>query len=109
MASINDLLRKKNFQPVKTRSWDYIKEPEGKNKGNKGTDSKQLVNNKGTDSKQIFDKESNLISLNEAKKNILNLSGIQKKVFYFIIDNLNSNLETDVITTDKILNLVNCR
>ena len=39
---------------------------------------------------------------------MIRIFGIQKKVFYFIIDNLNSNLETDVVTTDQILNVVNC-
>ena len=69
MATINDLLNRKKFEPKKSRSWDYLKEVEDtQNNTEKNNESsvndkeiigKQLVNDKETIGKQLVnDKET---------------------------------------------------
>ncbi|WP_119328377.1 hypothetical protein [Cysteiniphilum halobium] len=151
MATINDLLNRKKFEPKKSRSWDYLKEIEetqnnsetiskslgnnnntigkqkennsetiskslgnnnntiGKQKENNSeTISKSLGNNNNTIGKQNIDKLDSNFSVTEAKSAITNLSGIQKKIFKFIVSELNSNLETDIITSKKLLEIAEC-
>jgi hypothetical protein len=153
--------KKKKFEPVKSRSWDYIKDTESTTKetigkqsvndketigkqsvndketigkqsvndketigkqsvndkettgkqsvNDKETIGKQSVNDKETTGKQsVNDKSENNLTLSEAKKSIFNLTGLQKSIFEYVMNNLNSNLETELITTDELLNIVSC-
>ncbi|WP_440994620.1 hypothetical protein, partial [Cysteiniphilum litorale] len=51
MATINDLLNKKKFEPKKSRSWDYLKDVE-ETPNNTKANSEPLVNDKETVGKQ---------------------------------------------------------
>ncbi|WP_440994804.1 hypothetical protein, partial [Cysteiniphilum litorale] len=85
------------------------KETVGKQQENNSEiNSKLLVNDKETVGKQNIDIFDSNFSITDAKAAITNLSGIQKKIFKFIVSELNSNLETDIITSEKLLEIAEC-
>ncbi|WP_203250309.1 hypothetical protein, partial [Cysteiniphilum sp. 19X3-34] len=101
--------QKENNSEINRKPLVNDKETIGKQKeNNPETNSKPLVNDKETIGKQSADKIESNFSITEAKTAITNLSGIQKKIFKFIVSELNSNLETDIITSEKLLEIAEC-